>query len=220
MSKLFGTDTADAEAHRRVQVLGGYGYVEDFPAERYLREAKILQIVEGTNQVQRVVIGRSLTGRERSVTDLARQRVDASPASAAPCWSETGGELRRPRPRHRGCRPRAVHQRGAPARAAPAPSRYAARSTRRPRDSRSPRRSLKPLGSRPPPTPGGLRHLPAVEACHSVAGDESYILQVRVAGPAELEALLQEIRSVAGLSTRTTVVLSTPWEGRSAPPAG
>jgi alkylation response protein AidB-like acyl-CoA dehydrogenase len=44
-----------------VQVLGGYGYVEDFPAERYLREAKILQIVEGTNQVQRVVIGRSLT---------------------------------------------------------------------------------------------------------------------------------------------------------------
>jgi hypothetical protein len=45
-----------------VQVLGGYGYTEDFPAERYLREAKILQIVEGTNQVQRIVIGRSLTG--------------------------------------------------------------------------------------------------------------------------------------------------------------
>jgi alkylation response protein AidB-like acyl-CoA dehydrogenase len=44
-----------------VQVLGGYGYVEDFPAERYLREAKILQIVEGTNQIQRVVIGRALT---------------------------------------------------------------------------------------------------------------------------------------------------------------
>jgi alkylation response protein AidB-like acyl-CoA dehydrogenase len=44
-----------------VQVLGGYGYVEDFPAERYLREAKILQIVEGTNQVQRVVISRALT---------------------------------------------------------------------------------------------------------------------------------------------------------------
>ena len=42
-------------------MLGGYGYVEDFPAERYLREAKILQIVEGTNQVQRVVIGRALT---------------------------------------------------------------------------------------------------------------------------------------------------------------
>jgi alkylation response protein AidB-like acyl-CoA dehydrogenase len=44
-----------------VQVLGGYGYVEDFPAERYLREAKVLQIVEGTNQIQRLIIGRDLT---------------------------------------------------------------------------------------------------------------------------------------------------------------
>ena len=61
MSKLFCTDTAMRVATDAVQVLGGYGYVEDFPAERYLREAKILQIVEGTNQVQRIVIGRSLT---------------------------------------------------------------------------------------------------------------------------------------------------------------
>jgi alkylation response protein AidB-like acyl-CoA dehydrogenase len=44
-----------------VQVLGGYGYVSDFPVERYMREAKVLQIVEGTNQVQRIVIGRRLT---------------------------------------------------------------------------------------------------------------------------------------------------------------
>jgi hypothetical protein len=43
-----------------VQVLGGYGYVEDFPAERLMREAKVLQIVEGTNQVQRIVIAREL----------------------------------------------------------------------------------------------------------------------------------------------------------------
>jgi alkylation response protein AidB-like acyl-CoA dehydrogenase len=62
MAKLFCTDTAMQVATDAVQVLGGYGYVEDFPAERYLREAKILQIVEGTNQVQRLVIGRSLTG--------------------------------------------------------------------------------------------------------------------------------------------------------------
>jgi alkylation response protein AidB-like acyl-CoA dehydrogenase len=62
MSKLFATDTAMRVATDAVQVLGGYGYVEDFPAERYLREAKVLQIVEGTNQVQRLVIGRSLTG--------------------------------------------------------------------------------------------------------------------------------------------------------------
>jgi alkylation response protein AidB-like acyl-CoA dehydrogenase len=61
MAKLFCTDTAMRVATDAVQVLGGYGYVEDFPAERYLREAKILQIVEGTNQVQRIVIGRSLT---------------------------------------------------------------------------------------------------------------------------------------------------------------
>jgi Lrp/AsnC family leucine-responsive transcriptional regulator len=48
-----------------------------------------------------------------------------------------------------------------------------------------------------------------------VAGEESYILKVRVSGPAALEALLQDIRSVANVSTRTTVVLSTPYEGRS-----
>ena len=61
MSKLFATDTAMRVATDAVQVLGGYGYVEDFPAERYLREAKIMQIFEGTNQIQRLVIGRSLT---------------------------------------------------------------------------------------------------------------------------------------------------------------
>ncbi|TBR17146.1 MAG: Lrp/AsnC family transcriptional regulator, partial [Chitinophagaceae bacterium] len=66
----------------------------------------------------------------------------------------------------------------------------------------------------PDDAPDRLRHLPAIEACHSVAGEESYILQVRVAGPAELEQLLQDIRAAAGVSTRTTVVLSTPWEGR------
>ena len=62
MAKLFCTDTAMRVTTDAVQALGGYGYVEDFPAERYLREAKVLQIVEGTNQVQRIVIGRSLTG--------------------------------------------------------------------------------------------------------------------------------------------------------------
>jgi hypothetical protein len=60
MAKLFATDTAMRVATDAVQVLGGYGYVSDFPAERYMREAKVLQIVEGTNQVQRMVIGRHL----------------------------------------------------------------------------------------------------------------------------------------------------------------
>ncbi|MGD9956104.1 MAG: acyl-CoA dehydrogenase family protein [Candidatus Nanopelagicales bacterium] len=60
-AKLFATDVAMKVTTDAVQVFGGYGYVEDFPVERYMREAKVLQIVEGTNQVQRMVIGRSLT---------------------------------------------------------------------------------------------------------------------------------------------------------------
>lgn len=60
MAKLFCSDTAMAVTIDAVQVLGGYGYVEDYPVERYLREAKALQIVEGTNQVQRLVISRQL----------------------------------------------------------------------------------------------------------------------------------------------------------------
>ncbi len=62
MAKLFATDTAMRVTTDTVQVLGGYGYVSDFPAERYFREAKVLQIVEGTNQIQRMVIGRHLLG--------------------------------------------------------------------------------------------------------------------------------------------------------------
>ena len=60
MAKLFASDAAMRVTTDAVQVLGGYGYVTDFPVERYMREAKVLQIVEGTNQIQRVVIGRSL----------------------------------------------------------------------------------------------------------------------------------------------------------------
>ena len=60
MAKLFCTDMAMRVTTDAVQVLGGYGYVRDFPVERLMREAKALQIVEGTNQVQRMVIGRHL----------------------------------------------------------------------------------------------------------------------------------------------------------------
>ena len=70
--------------------------------------------------------------------------------------------------------------------------------------------------SDPDDVPERLRHLHELEACYSVAGDESYVLKVRVATPADLEDLLARIRSAANVSTRTTVVLSTPWEGRSA----
>ncbi|MFF8287093.1 acyl-CoA dehydrogenase family protein [Streptomyces albus] len=64
MAKLFCTDTAMSVTTDAVQLLGGYGYTTDFPAERYMREAKVLQIVEGTNQIQRMVIARHLAGPE------------------------------------------------------------------------------------------------------------------------------------------------------------
>ncbi|MFJ9791952.1 acyl-CoA dehydrogenase family protein [Streptomyces globosus] len=64
MAKLFCTDAAMAVTTDAVQILGGYGYTADFPAERLMREAKVLQIVEGTNQIQRVVIARHLAGPE------------------------------------------------------------------------------------------------------------------------------------------------------------
>ncbi|MEU8653388.1 acyl-CoA dehydrogenase family protein [Streptomyces sp. NPDC048737] len=64
MAKLHCTDAAMQCTTDAVQVLGGYGYTADFPVERYLREAKVLQIVEGTNQIQRMVIARQLLGPE------------------------------------------------------------------------------------------------------------------------------------------------------------
>ena len=75
--------------------------------------------------------------------------------------------------------------------------------------------SIKPFDpAAPDDAPQRLSHLAAIEACHSVAGEENYILKVRVAAPAVLEDLLQQIRAAANVSTRTTIVLSTPYEGR------
>ncbi|MPY82773.1 MAG: winged helix-turn-helix transcriptional regulator [Actinophytocola sp.] len=62
--------------------------------------------------------------------------------------------------------------------------------------------------------PQRLEHIREIESCYSVAGDESYVLLVRVPSPAGLEDLLRRIRESAKVSTRTTVVLSTPFEGR------
>ncbi len=61
MSKLFAGDAAMRITVEAVQVFGGYGYTKDYPVERYMRDAKITQIYEGTNEVQRMVIGRMLT---------------------------------------------------------------------------------------------------------------------------------------------------------------
>jgi acyl-CoA dehydrogenase len=60
MAKLFASDTAMEVTVEAVQVLGGYGYVNEYPVERMMRDAKITQIYEGTNEIQRVVIGRHL----------------------------------------------------------------------------------------------------------------------------------------------------------------
>jgi alkylation response protein AidB-like acyl-CoA dehydrogenase len=60
MAKCFASDSAMAITTDAVQILGGYGYVREYPAERYMRDAKITQIYEGTNQIQRVVIARQI----------------------------------------------------------------------------------------------------------------------------------------------------------------
>ena len=62
VAKMVATDAAMKITTDAVQVFGGYGYTRDFPVERYMREAKITQIFEGTNQIQRLVIGRALAG--------------------------------------------------------------------------------------------------------------------------------------------------------------
>lgn len=68
--------------------------------------------------------------------------------------------------------------------------------------------------AQPDNAPELLEHLPEIEACHSIAGDASYILFVRVASPRHLESLIRDIRSAASVNTRTTVVLQTFYENR------
>ena len=83
------------------------------------------------------------------------------------------------------------------------------RSTcRSPRSSRSHRWTPR----RPTTSRTGCADIAELDACHSVAGEENYILKVRVRTPGDLEDLLARIRSAANVATRTTVVLSTPWE--------
>lgn len=64
MAKLFATDVCMQVTTDAVQIHGGYGYIKEYPVERMMRDAKIQQIVEGTNQIQRIVIARSLLGRD------------------------------------------------------------------------------------------------------------------------------------------------------------
>ena len=75
--------------------------------------------------------------------------------------------------------------------------------------------SIRPIDpSQPDDSPDRLSKISEIESCWSVAGDESYILKVRVSAPVDLENLLARVRAAANVSTRTTMVLSTPYEGR------
>ncbi len=66
--------------------------------------------------------------------------------------------------------------------------------------------------SQPDDAPALLQHIPGIEECHSVAGEESYMLLVRVASPRHLEQLLQEIRATANVRTRSTIILQTFYD--------
>ena len=97
IAKLVATDNAMKVTTDAVQVLGGYGYTRDFPVERYMREAKVMQIFEGTNQIQRMVIGRALAKNPRATVTTA----------PAPTARRTDAARQHLRPRHRrGVRPR------------------------------------------------------------------------------------------------------------------
>ncbi|MEN8164425.1 MAG: acyl-CoA dehydrogenase family protein [Acidobacteriota bacterium] len=79
MGKVFATDTAMRVATDAVQMFGGYGFCRDYPIEKYMRDAKITQIYEGTNQVQRVVIGRALTREMKSISDILDVEIEHFP---------------------------------------------------------------------------------------------------------------------------------------------
>ena len=66
MAKCFASDSAMAITTDAVQILGGYGYVREYPAERYMRDAKITQIYEGTQEIQRLVIAREMAKEART----------------------------------------------------------------------------------------------------------------------------------------------------------
>jgi alkylation response protein AidB-like acyl-CoA dehydrogenase len=74
IAKMVATDNAMKVTTDAVQVYGGYGYTRDFPVERYMREAKVMQIFEGTNQIQRMVIGRALAQQSSAPITTARTR--------------------------------------------------------------------------------------------------------------------------------------------------
>ncbi len=62
MAKLYATETAVRAANNAMQVFGGYGYIDEYPPGKYLRDARVTTLYEGTSQIQKLLIGRALTG--------------------------------------------------------------------------------------------------------------------------------------------------------------
>jgi alkylation response protein AidB-like acyl-CoA dehydrogenase len=63
MAKLFASEACNRICNNAIQIHGGYGYTQDFPVERYYRDAKLLEIGEGTSQIQRLIIARDILGK-------------------------------------------------------------------------------------------------------------------------------------------------------------
>jgi len=72
MAKLFASEMARRQTAEAIQILGGYGYTKEFPVERYYRDAKITEIYEGTSEIQRLVIARSILGRNELIATPSR----------------------------------------------------------------------------------------------------------------------------------------------------
>jgi len=84
MCKVMATDTAMRVTTDAVQLFGGYGYCKDYPIEKYMRDAKITQIYEGTNQIQRVVIGRAITKEASALAGHLDVMVEHFPQGTGP----------------------------------------------------------------------------------------------------------------------------------------
>jgi acyl-CoA dehydrogenase len=81
MAKAFASDMAMRVTTEAVQVLGGYGYIREYPVEMWMRDAKVYQIWEGTSEIQRIVISRAILGESKSLGARQPERVAAKRAS-------------------------------------------------------------------------------------------------------------------------------------------
>ena len=101
MAKLFAGDMAMRVTTEAVQVLGGYGYIKEYPVERFMRDAKIYQIWEGTAEIQRLVISRCLLGERQPLARPTRRRARAGDPAARPSVSRRPTAAAAPRLRRR-----------------------------------------------------------------------------------------------------------------------